>query len=394
MLHQDQIIQLMFSKPRLADQPRLLYVSEVSDGEFAIVLHKPCDDSISYYTYQPYVKPSASHPYCAINQLHSRFSVHNLIEIRGCLLILTLAMAQEQQIDLNDPYAISKGSQQGSDQQERPRKKLTRIGTLMRNILARSSADIKSVGPRQLQQEGASVSDPSTKLAVVLYCRLQNLPVEVLGLIRTQLDEVSAVCLKHTNQQLYRCISVTPPEERSRCIRWLIACRHEVDQALPRDSYTCAFCKQSRPEKHFTKFSFKQLMSDLPYCLDRRSIYSEPTARYCSFHPPLTAWLMYQVYEERQYTALRNEIRWVEVKQLRCMHCASAVDEETDLRETGCENCSCDVCPRVTGPAYIRYGPPANPNEFPRPPLQELNALTRKHRTYVRERGSKTIAVL
>ena len=98
---------------RLVDQPRLLYVSEVSDGEFTIVLHKPCDDSINYYTYQPYVKPLPSHRYCAINQLHSRFSVHNLIEIRGCLLILTLAMAQEQQIDLNDPYAIAKGSQQG-----------------------------------------------------------------------------------------------------------------------------------------------------------------------------------------------------------------------------------------------------------------------------------------
>ena len=303
-------------------------------------------------------------------------------------------MEQEQQIDLDDPDTIANGSQQGSDQQERPRQKLTRIGTLMRNILTRSSADNKSVGPRQLQQKEALASVPSTELAVVLYCKLQNLPVEVLGLIRTQLDEVSAVCLKHTNQQLYRSVSVTPPEERSRCIRWLIACRHEVDQALPRDSYTCAFCKQSRPENRFTKLSFKQLISDLPYCLDRRSIYSEPTARYCSFHPPLTAWLMYQVYEEQQITTSRDEIRWVEVKQLRCMHCASAVDEEVDLRETGCENCSCDVCPRVIGPAYIRYGPPANPNEFPRPPLQEVDALTRKHGNYVRERGSRTITVL
>ena len=303
-------------------------------------------------------------------------------------------MEKEQQIDLNDADTIAKGSQECSDQQERPRRKLTRIGTFMRTILSRSSADNKIVGPRQWQQEEAPASDPSTELAVVLYCRLQNLPAEVLGLITTQLNEVSAVCLKHTNRQLYRSISVTPPEERSRCIRWLIACRHEVNQDLPRNSYTCAFCKQSRPEKRFTRFSFKQLVSDLPYCLNRRSIYSKPTARYCSFHPPLTAWLMYQAYEEQQITTSRDDIRWVEVKQLRCMHCASAVDGAVDLRETGCENCSCDVCPRVIGAAYIRYGPPANPNEFPRPPLQELNSYSRRYGVCVRERGSRTITVL
>lgn len=103
-------------------------------------------------------------------------------------------------------------------------------------------------------------------------------------------------------------------------------------------------------------------MSDRPYCLDRRSIYSEPIARYCSLHPPLTAWLLDETSEQ---------IKWVEVEQLRCMHCANAIHDEDDLRDTGCNKCHCDTCPRILSSAYIRYGPRAR-RLIPRPTLEEL----------------------
>ena len=278
-----------------------------------------------------------------------------------------------------------------SDHAVQPFRKKYRLGFLMNKILARTTADGNSTTSQIAQKpDEVATSDPSEDLAVVLYCKLQNIPIDVLYLIRAELDEVSAVCLKNTNQYFYSAVAITQPRQRSRCTRWLIACRFETDLGVPRNKYTCAFCKTWVPEKYFTRMSFKQVVSDLPYCLDAHSIRSEPVARYCSYHPPLTAWLPYQSPVEVPSSRQTGKIRWMEVRQLRCMHCTNAIDEETDFRDTGCKSCLCDVCPRVLSPAYIRYGPPSNPG-YPKPSLENLNAPTFKDETCVQERGSKSL---
>ena len=281
---------------------------------------------------------------------------------------------------------------QGQDQPGRLRKNLPRLSTVVRTFLPKLSSDKTNPRPSEHpKSDVAALEDSSKKWTVALYCRLQNIPIEILSLMVDEIDEVSALCLNNTNRYFRRNVAVTPVGQRSPCVRWLLMCHYETDPHMRRKKYACAFCKKAVPEKCFTKLSFKQVASDLPYCLDRSSIASEPTARFCSYHPPLTAWMIYHSTEHEKFTHKSSDMKWVETKHLRCMHCANAIDEKVDLRETGCENCCCDICPRRLSPAYIRYGPPANKLEYPRPPLLDLNVLITKHGRYVRERGSKSI---
>jgi len=251
---------------------------------------------------------------------------------------------------------------------------LRKLLGFVRNSLAKSKARC-----------GAAKSDPSKEQALVLYCRLQQLPIEVLELVTAQLDEVSTICLKITSRSFYHRVSVTPPSERNRCTRWLVACRREIDSDGSKQRLACAFCKGTVPDHYFTKFSVRQALSDLPYCLAPRSIRLPPEARYCSYHAPLTA---YETFDIPAQCYMTSGTKWVEVQQLRCMHCGNAVDKNTDTRVTGCDRCYCDACPRVTSSAYIRYGPTESPNYDCHPTLREVNVATRKRETFCRERGS------
>jgi hypothetical protein len=270
--------------------------------------------------------------------------------------------------------------QLAEDEQQRP----SAAGQALRKLLAFGSR-VRNSHAKLKAKCGAAKSDPCTELAVVPYCWLQQLPIEVLELVTAQLDEVSTICLEITSRTFYHKVSVTPPSERSRCTRWLVACRREIDSDGSKQRLACAFCKGTVPKHYFTKFSVRQALSDLPYCLGPRNIGLPPEARYCSYHAPLTA---HRKYEFPAQCYMTIGIKWVEVQQLRCMHCGNAVDKNFDTRETGCDHCCCNACPRVTGSAYIRYGPTENPDYDCHPTLREVNVATRKKETFCRERGS------
>jgi len=275
----------------------------------------------------------------------------------------------------NRPQLAEDTQQKSSAAGSAPRK-LLRFCSRVRSFLAKCS----------MRTWGAAKSDPSKELVLVPYFRLQQLPIEVLQLVTAQLDEVSQICLKATSRSFYHKVLVTPPSERNRCTRWLVACRREVDLDGSKQRLACAFCKGTVPDQYFTEFSLRQVLSDLPYCLAPRSIRLPPEARYCSYHAPLTAHKMYAIPAQRY---MASGTKWVEVQQLRCMHCGNAVDKNNDTRVTGCDHCYCNACPRVTGSAYIRYGQIEGPNYDYHPTLLEVNVATRKRETFCRERGSK-----
>lgn len=263
-------------------------------------------------------------------------------------------------------------------------RKLLGSDSPIRNLLAKSKAKGLLTLGRSIRTCGAK-TDSSEELALVPCCRLQQLPIEVLELITAQLDEVSTICLQLTSRLFNHRISVTPPSERNRCTRWLVACRREIDFNGSKQRLACAFCKGTVPAHCFTKFSPRQVLSNLPFCLAPHNIGLPPEARYCSYHPPLTAHKMY-AFPAQCYMTIEN--KWVEVPQLRCMHCGNAVEKDLDRRVTGCDRCCCDACPRVTSTAYIRYGPTEGPNRDCHPRLREVNMATRKKEAFCRERGS------
>lgn len=279
--------------------------------------------------------------------------------------------------------AWRENQQLAEDEQQRPSasgqalRGLLGSGSRVRNFLSTLRSSIRICG--------AAKSDRSKELALVPCCRLQQLPIEVLELITAQLDEVSTICLKITSRSFYKRISVTPPSERTRCTRWLVACRREIDSNDSKQRLACAFCKGTVPAHYFTKLSSRQVLCDLPYCLAPHNIRLPPEARYCSYHAPLTAHRMYAFPAQCYMTC---EIKWEEVQQLRCMHCGSAVERYFDTRKTGCHRCSCDACPRVLCSAYIRYGPTEGPNDDCHPTLREVNMATKKKEAFCRERGS------
>ena len=227
---------------------------------------------------------------------------------------------------------------------------------------------------------------------LVLYCRLQNLPTEVIVQISKRLDTVSAICLASTNHIFRNIVPTAAPYELRRCHRWLLTCRSETDKpsltALP-----CAFCKARLPVEEFTEDSSRRVRSsDLhtrPWCIDPEIVDLDPVARYCGSHFPLAAW----VYHE----STRHPVYWERMRKLRCMHCGEAVnadDDNNDDQETGCSRCSCPICPRVLHYAYIRHGPPKRSRFVPDPKLDTISAefseRTRRYEYSVTEWGSKS----
>lgn len=82
--------------------------------------------------------------------------------------------------------------------------------------------------------------------------RLESLPAELLYMISERLNNVSRYCLTRTCSRL-RTLSNTNTSTLSRCERWLLMCRLEVDK-LPADNLTqfaCCFCKSKLTQNKF-----------------------------------------------------------------------------------------------------------------------------------------------
>lgn len=168
---------------------------------------------------------------------------------------------------------------------------------------------------------------------------LGSLPAEVLYMIVDKLDDVSAVCLKTTSSYFHNSIK-TDDMRFSLCTRWLIRCQLEMDMQVYPKLVDCALCK--------AKVSKNCFLPKSPGSLDlmRRN----PVERCCLLHVSNT------FRDCRDPERPFQRIRWVETKQITCLHCGADVDP-SDTRASGCIRCTCEVCPRASLPRYERYGP-------------------------------------
>lgn len=101
---------------------------------------------------------------------------------------------------------------QSKDKAQEPRKRLARLGTLIANLSTKSLSDADRVSDRNYPGSPAHV-DTSESFAVVPYCKLQHLPIEILHLINSHMDEVSTICLNNTSRYFYHNVAATPPSE-------------------------------------------------------------------------------------------------------------------------------------------------------------------------------------
>lgn len=311
--------------------------------------------------------------------LLSSYNAILFFKMHGLVRSQQLAIVRETEY-----YVRARGQnspQPAEDEQQRP----SATGQAVKKLLGFGSRTGNS-NTKPKANSGAAKSDPCKKPALVPISGLQKLPIEILELITAQLDEVTTICLKLASRSLYHQVPVTPPSKRSHCTRWLIACRREIDSDGSEQRLACVLCKGTVPKHYFTELCDQQALSNLPYCLDPRNISLPPEARYCSYHAPLTA---VRKYESLAQMYMNTGTRWVEVQQLRCMHCGNAINTINDTRKNGCQTCWCNVCPRVTGSAYIRYGRTANTSYHGHPMLREVHMAEGKKDTFCRERGSR-----
>lgn len=185
---------------------------------------------------------------------------------------------------------------------------------------------------------------------------LERLPNELLVLIHGVLDDVSAVCLQNTNSNLKIKLH-RDPTSFSRCTKWLIMCRFEQDQSpatlfgqYPKEGLTCGACKAKRTLPQIAGWCRSGRRGINFPVFDPVRLFVEPEKRYCAKHPFFITWVKPSLGEVPEEAA-----RWVTTQRLTCLHCFARV-QSTDTRPTGCDNCKCDVCPRIVMNEFIRYG--------------------------------------
>ncbi|CAF9912869.1 MAG: hypothetical protein HETSPECPRED_001227 [Heterodermia speciosa] len=194
--------------------------------------------------------------------------------------------------------------------------------------------------------------------------RLQHLPPELLLNIASYLHPADHGCLTLTCRSLS---SLPKPALTARwahrCVAWLVSCRLERDQNPNSPTATttktascyCCWCKRARPITDFTGQHRTHHLTKLlkPIWFDPDRMDEAPEQRACGFHEPATQWV-----EHPRCTCMgrgqkRYWIRWLDVT---CMHCGEPIGHG-DERDTGCEVCECEICPRLRMPCFKRYGP-------------------------------------
>lgn len=220
---------------------------------------------------------------------------------------------------------------------------------------------------------------------------LERLPCEILLSIHDVLDDVSATCLKYTSSDMRSKLN-RDPTLFSRCTKWLIMCRFELD-ILPdlvygrsRDNkLTCAFCKAKRTRAQIEGRKSGCSGVSFPIC-DPYRVHLHPEIRSCAKHPLFITWV--------QSPPLEPEAsRWVVTPRITCMHCTARV-QSSDTRSTGCNHCKCDVCPRDTIPHFIRYGKLPKAARGGRPYIDGLITRYDRQLAYISEVGSKSALLL
>ncbi|KAL8786057.1 MAG: hypothetical protein Q9195_008371 [Heterodermia aff. obscurata] len=188
--------------------------------------------------------------------------------------------------------------------------------------------------------------------------RLQTLPLELLLNIASYLHPVDHGCLTLTCHSLHSLPKPTlvAPWAR-RCVSWLMTCRLERDQDLnsPNATAACCWCKRARPITDFTGQHRTHNLTKLlkPIWFDPGRMDEAPEQRACGFHEPPTLWVAKPCCGCMGKGQKRYWVRWLDVT---CMHCGEAIGHH-DERETGCEECGCEICPRLRMPCFERYGP-------------------------------------
>lgn len=218
-----------------------------------------------------------------------------------------------------------------------------------------------------------------------------TLPVELLLIIINKLDIIDQVCLQSTNRFFRRLVEVDPVHLNDRCRKWAICCRLEQDLDYLPAKLTCAFCKAVRPWKCFRDhkevrvfdlgnlslqlkrngkelqiFNFKDFSLRFRHKFgfqqgDCLSIINAPSSRrFCTAHRHLLFTGGPNALPEKSPMRFRTDTfpspRWTGAQVLRCWHCGHIVPEG-DLREAGCLQCLCDICPRDVWVHYFRTGP-------------------------------------
>lgn len=210
-------------------------------------------------------------------------------------------------------------------------------------------------------------------------------------MIINKLGIVDQVCLQSTNRFFRRFVEVDPVLRNNRCIKWAICCRLEQDLDYLPAKLTCAFCKTVRKKKCFRDykevqvfdfgsfslqlkhngkelqiFNFKDLSLRFHHTFgfeqgDRRTMLTAPPwNRFCTAHRKLLFSGGPNALPEKSPMRFRTNTvpwpQWTCAQVLRCWHCGHLVSEG-DLRETGCLQCLCDLCPRQECRHYFRTGP-------------------------------------
>lgn len=216
-----------------------------------------------------------------------------------------------------------------------------------------------------------------------------TLPVELLLIIINKLNIIDQVCLQSTNRFFRRLVEVDPVHLNNRCRKWVISYRLERDLDYFPAKLTCAFCKAARPWKCFRDhqevrvldlgnlslqlkrngkewqiFNFKdfslRFRHNFGFQGGRLSIINAASSRrFCTAHRNLLFTGGPNALPQKSPMRFRTETlspQWTGAQVLRCWHCGHIVPEG-DLREAGCLQCLCDICPRDIWVHYFRTGP-------------------------------------
>lgn len=202
---------------------------------------------------------------------------------------------------------------------------------------------------------------------------LADLPSDIILSVADFLDDASAVCLKNTNSA-FRGLIQRDANSFNPCSKWLIMCRFEADlianlplDRLP-DKLVCAFCKAKQARDQFEPiYSPGWKGVGLPVSNTASVIETPNTTRYCARHPIRISWV-------RPSSKQDKKRRWIMCWRLTCMHCKVAV-HPSDGRHTGCDQCHCDICPRLNQELLTRYGPLPWPARSGRPYIGGISWL-------------------
>ena len=203
--------------------------------------------------------------------------------------------------------------------------------------------------------------------------RLWNIPPEILLLIVSRLDLVSAACLRNTNAYFHASIN-DESEMFTNCVKALMIARLETDMMnnLPK-KVICMLCKVKLSQECFRPTTLKHIIIShgVVYL---RLMDCKPEERYCANHVVDTIG-DYPVsgHEGDEYLSKESPRRWVRRRQLTCLHCGSEIRRDdnmgsADRWKTGCDRCACDICPRAYLPRYERFGPWPRSGMYPMAP--------------------------